>query len=105
MTTPRALTGSLLQTVAASAILLSALTSAASAGVDVSINGNGFSGTPIKVISEDGKSWTKINDGTIKLPLTVGAGMTNHTVLNYIVRQTGQKSGHYLVHDLSLIHI
>ncbi len=48
MFTSRTLTRSLMQTVAASAIFVSAFASSASAGVDVSITGGGFGPTPIR---------------------------------------------------------
>ena len=90
------LTRQLLLKAAGSVLALGAFTCAATAGVDVSISGNGFSTTAIKVISENGKSWTKIRDGIIVLPVTIGLGMTDHTIFQYMVRQAGQPEGEYI---------
>src|SRR5262249_19739781 len=99
MFTARTLSRSLLQTVAASAIITSAFVSSAAAGTQVSISGDGFSNTPIRVTSEDGKTWSKIEDRSLSLPLKVAAGKTDYTVHNYAARQLKQKFGNYLFHD------
>src|SRR5262245_6676477 len=93
MFTARTLSRSLLQTVAASAIITSAFVSNAAAGTQVSISGDGFSNTPIRVTSEDGKTWSKIEDRSLSLPLKVAAGKTDYTVHNYAARQLKQKFG------------
>lgn len=88
----------------AMATLSTAGMSAAQAGVDVSISGNGFSLTPIKVISENGTSWTKIKEGTIGLPVVIGLGKTDHLVVTYSIRQLGQVGNDALVHPIEYLN-
>jgi hypothetical protein len=85
-----------MQTAAASAILVSAFVTSASAGVDVSITGDGFGATQIRVISENGTSWTKIEDSGIVLPVKIGLGMTDFNIQDYTVRQSGQPHNEHI---------
>ena len=52
---------------AASALMLGI--AGANANVLVTIEQNGFGSGPIKVVSEDGKKWTKILDGDLTMPV------------------------------------
>ncbi len=62
-------------------------TSFATAGTQVSITPNGFSTTPIIVISEDGQKWTKVKTTPLHLGITIGIGKTDELVLGYKIRQ------------------
>ena len=97
-TTTPSLTGRLLRSAAVSATLLAGLsTSANAAGANAQISGNGFSTTVLKVVSENGTSWTKIEGSTINLPVTVHIGMPPYEIVNYKVRQLGHPGGQYFV--------
>lgn len=72
---------------AALALAASAMLSPAQAGTDVTIKPNGFSPIGITVLSEDGKSWTKVKSKQLLLDVTIGLGKTDEVVLGYKVRQ------------------
>ena len=83
---------------AVSTILLAGFgASAHAAGANAQISGNGFSATVIKVVSENGTSWTKIEGSVVELPVTVNIGMPGSPIQNYKVRQRGQPDGQYFV--------
>ncbi|QWG22558.1 hypothetical protein KMZ93_21760 [Bradyrhizobium sediminis] len=87
----------LLRSAAVSAILLAGFSaSAQAAGANAQIHGNGFSASVIKVVSENGTSWTKIEESALGLPVTINIGMPGYPILNYKVRQLGQPDGQYL---------
>lgn len=77
--------GMLLATVSTGAVL--------AAGANAQITGNGFSPATIKVISENGASWTKIEDRPINLPVTIHIHMDNFVIKSYEVKQAGQPAG------------
>lgn len=66
---------------------LFAATLPAQAGTQVSVKPWGFSTTPIVVVSEDGKSWTKVKNTPLHLGVTVGIGKTDELVIGYRLRQ------------------
>jgi hypothetical protein len=79
-------------------LLLGPITVAAhAAGANAQIHGNGFSSTVLKVVSENGTSWTKIEGSTINLPVIVHIGMSPYKIVNYKVRQLGHPAGQYFV--------
>lgn len=89
MSTP--LVSRLLRSAAASILLMTAFSPCASAGGKNSqIHGNGFSPTVLKVISENGTSWTRIEESAIALPVTVEIGMSDYVISGYEIRQLGQ---------------
>jgi hypothetical protein len=65
-------------------------TAPAGAGTEVSVSPNGFGGSGFEVISEDGKTWTKIQDKGIHLSVRIGIGRTDEEVVGYVLRQPGQ---------------
>jgi len=65
-------------------------THAIAAGANAQMVGNGFSSTPIKVVSENGTSWTKMEDRALALPVKIDIAMDGHRVVSYAVRQAGQ---------------
>ncbi|MBR1277413.1 hypothetical protein [Bradyrhizobium sp. AUGA SZCCT0283] len=92
------LTSRALHSAAASILLMAGLTSGAhAAAANAQISGNGFSPTILKVVSENGTSWTKIEGSTVGLPVTVHIGMPGYPIVNYKVRQLGQPNGQYFV--------
>jgi len=62
-------------------------TATASANVLVTIEQDGLGSGPIKVISEDGKKWTKILDGDLTLPVKIYLGISKGYALTYHIRQ------------------
>lgn len=102
MSTSVTFTSRLLQSAAASILLMTAAgTDAhareARARASSTIAGNGFSSTILKVVSEDGKSWTKIEGSRISLPVTVHITSPEYPILNYKVRQLAHPDGMYFV--------
>jgi hypothetical protein len=61
----------------------------ADANVGVTIEQDGFGSGPIKVISEDGKKWTKILDGDLTLPVKIFLGITDGYLTSYQIKQAG----------------
>jgi hypothetical protein len=59
----------------------------ANANVLVTIEQNGFGSGPIKVISEDGKKWTKILDGEMTMPVSIYLGISSGYLTSYKVKQ------------------
>ncbi len=97
-TTTENLIRRLLKSAAVSVLMLGPLSVGAHAALaNATIHGNGFSSTVLKVVSENGTSWTKIEGSTINLPVTVHIAMPPHPIVNYKVRQLGQPDGHYFV--------
>lgn len=90
---PRSL---LLTTALAATLAVAGSTSGHAAAANAQIHGNGFSATPIKVISENGTSWTKIEERTLGLPVTIQIGMDGFYVEKYTVRQKGQPEGEHI---------
>lgn len=91
-------TSQLLRSAAASILLMTAFGASAHAGgKNATIDGNGFSSTVLKVVSENGTSWTKIEGSTINLPVTVHIGMPPYEIVNYKIYQLGQPNGQYFV--------
>lgn len=74
---------------AASALILGA--AGANANVLVTIEQNGFGSGPIKVVSEDGKKWTKILDGDLTLPVSIYLGITEGAFDAYEIKQAGTR--------------
>ncbi len=74
----------------------------ADAGTQVSLTPHGFGAVPLEVITEDGKTWTKIRDAVLPLSVTIGIGRTDESVTAYYIRQTGQQ-GNYLNNDGHLL--
>jgi len=72
---------------ALSALAAGAILSPALAGSEASIKPYGFSPIPIVVLSEDGKSWTKVKSKQLLLSVTIGIGKTDEKVLAYKIRQ------------------
>lgn len=88
----------LLRTAAASILLLTAGSTGAHASrASGTIAGNGFSSTVLKVVSENGTSWTKIEGSTISLPIKVLITTPSYPIVNYKVRQLGHPEGMYFV--------
>ncbi len=97
-TTAKTLIRRLIRSSAVSVIMLGPMSIAAhAAGANAQIHGNGFSATVLKVVSENGTSWTKIEGSTINLPVTVHVGMPPYRIVNYRVRQLGHPNGQYFV--------
>jgi hypothetical protein len=48
---------------------------------------NGFGSGPIKVMSEDGKKWTKILGGDLTLPVKIYLGITSGYLTSYEIKQ------------------
>jgi hypothetical protein len=59
----------------------------ANANVLVTIEQDGFGSGPIKVVSEDGKEWTKILESDLKLPIKIFLGITSGYLTTYQVKQ------------------
>jgi hypothetical protein len=59
----------------------------ANANVLVTIEQDGFGSGPIKVISEDGKKWSKILDGDLTLPIKIYLGITSGAAHGYAIKQ------------------
>jgi hypothetical protein len=53
----------------------------------VEIEQDGFGSGPIKVVSEDGKKWTKILDGDLTLPVRIRLGITSGYTAAYEIKQ------------------
>ncbi|MEW6148920.1 MAG: hypothetical protein ACOY3N_08800 [Bradyrhizobium sp.] len=88
----------LLRSAAASILLLmTGSTGAHAARANGTIAGNGFSSTILKVVSENGTSWTKIEGSTISLPVKVHITTPSYPIVNYKVRQLGHPEGMYFV--------
>lgn len=88
----------LLRSAAASILLLTAGSTGAQASrASGTIAGNGFSSTVLKVVSENGTSWTKIEGSTISLPIKVLITTPSYPIVNYKVRQLGHPEGMYFV--------
>lgn len=100
-TTTQNLVRRLLKSAAVSVLLLGPLSVGAHASAgDATIQGNGFSATVLKVVSENGTSWTKIEGSVIDLPVTVHIGAKDAVISNYKTRQLGSPAGHYF-HNVS----
>jgi hypothetical protein len=96
-TTTPSLTERLLRSAAVSATLLAGLSNSANAaGANAQISGNGFGLSVIKVVSENGTSWTRIEKGDYALPVKIKIGMPGFSVVNYNVRQLGMPEGQYI---------
>ena len=88
----------LLQSAAASTLLMAALSASAHAAAgNAEISGNGFGPSILKVVSTNGTSWTNIEPSTVDLPVTVHIGMPSYPILNYKIRQLGHPDGQYFV--------
>lgn len=72
---------------------LIAASSAYAAGANAQITGDGFSPAVIKVISDNGSSWTKIEERPLGLPVKIHIGMDGYKVATYDVRQPGLPAG------------
>lgn len=72
---------------AALVLLASTVLSQAHANTRVTIEPNGFSLTDISVTSEDGKTWTKVENKQLLLNVTIGLGKTDEQVMGYKIRQ------------------
>jgi len=72
---------------AAAGLALMLGTASASANVLVTIEQNGFGFGPIKVVSEDGKKWSKILDGDLTLPVKIYLGISSGGMVSYKVKQ------------------
>jgi hypothetical protein len=59
----------------------------ATANVLVTIEQNGFGSGPIRVVSEDGKTWTKILDDDLTLPVSIHLGITSGYTAAYEIKQ------------------
>jgi hypothetical protein len=70
---------------AASALMLGI--AGANASVLVTIEQDGFGSGPIKVVSEDGKKWTKILDGDLSLPVKIYLGISSGYLTSYQIKQ------------------
>jgi hypothetical protein len=66
----------------------------ADANVGVTIEQDGFGSGPIKVVSEDGKKWTKILDGDLTLPVKIFLGITDGYLTSYQIKQAGNGNLH-----------
>ncbi len=96
-TTTQNLIQRLLKSAAVSVLMLGPLSFAAhAAGANAQISGNGFGRSVIKVISENGTSWTKIVKGDMVLPVKIKIGMSGFEVRHYKVRQLAQPEGEYI---------
>jgi hypothetical protein len=97
----------LVTTALAAMLAVAGSTAGHAAGANAQIIGNGFSGTPIKVISENGTSWTKIEERTLGLPVKIDIEMAGHYVMNYGVKQKGQPDGQHIFYhtnDVDQVH-
>jgi hypothetical protein len=65
-------------------------TASAGAGTQVDVSPNGFGAFGFEVISEDGKTWTKIQDKGFHIAVRIGIGRTDAEVVGYKLRQPGQ---------------
>lgn len=63
----------------------------ANASVLVTIEQNGFGSGPIRVVSEDGKTWTKILDDDLTLPVSIYLGITKGGLVSYVIKQGSQQ--------------
>ena len=70
---------------AASALMLGI--AGANANVLVTIEQDGFGSGPIKVVSEDGKKWTKILDGDLTMPVKIYLGISSGYLTSYEIKQ------------------
>jgi hypothetical protein len=70
---------------AASALMLGI--AGANANVLVTIEQDGFGSGPIKVVSEDGKKWTKILDGDLTMPVKIYLGISSGYLTSYQIKQ------------------
>jgi hypothetical protein len=73
-------------------------TTGASAGVMVKIQNVGFGSGPIRVISENGTSWTKILESDLTLPVQINLGISSGTPKKWTIKQLGTtiaESAHY----------
>jgi hypothetical protein len=70
---------------AASALMLGS--ASANASVMVQIKQNGFGSGPIRVISENGTSWTKIVDSDLILPVQINLGISSGELLSWQIKQ------------------
>jgi hypothetical protein len=97
-TTTLSLATRLLRSAAVSSLLVAGFTPGAhAAAANATISGNGFSTSILKVVSENGTSWTKIEGSTINLPVTVHISMPPYPIVNYKIRQLGMPAGQYFV--------
>src|SRR6476646_10554156 len=71
--------------IAARALVLGS--AGANANVLVTIEQNGLGAGPIKVVSEDGKKWTKILDGDLTMPVSIYLGITSGYLTSYEIKQ------------------
>lgn len=78
---------------AGTAMLLTTLATGALARPVISITNDGFSPSPIRIVSENGTSWTKIKQDRIDLPVRVRIVGENYVIRRYDVRQSGQPEG------------
>jgi hypothetical protein len=86
----------LLKTAAVSVLMLGPLGTGAQAARATSvIAGDGFGRTPIRVVSENGTSWTKIEESRIALPVKVDINAGGAVIHNYKTRQLGGPEGQY----------
>ena len=70
---------------AASALMIGTI--GANANVLVTIEQDGVGSGPIKVVSEDGKKWTKILDGDLTMPVSIYLGITSGYLTSYEIKQ------------------
>lgn len=85
----------LLKTAAVSVLMLGPLATGAHARATSMIAGDGFSHTTVRVVSENGTSWSKIEEGLIALPVKVDIDAAGAIIHNYKTRQLGAPEGHY----------
>jgi hypothetical protein len=84
----------LLKTAAVSVLMLGPLGTVAHARATSVIQGDGFGGT-LRVVSENGTSWTKIEGSVIDLPVKVDIDGEGAIVRFYKTRQLGSPEGYY----------
>ena len=63
----------------------------ATAKVLITLEQDGFGSGPIKVVSEDGKRWSKILDGDLTLPVKIYLGISKGWFVTYGIYQPGTK--------------
>src|SRR5687767_613338 len=85
----------LLKTAAVSVLMLGPLATGAHARATSMIQGDGFGNTTLRVVSENGTSWTKIEGSVIDLPVKVDIDAAGAIIHFYKTRQLGSPEGHY----------
>jgi hypothetical protein len=81
---------------ATATLLMTAFATGALARPLISITNDGFSPSPIRIVSENGTSWTKIKQDRIDLPVRVHIVGESYVIRRYDVRQSGQPDGEHV---------